>query len=176
MKRNPARRAALVAAALVLSSSVVPSFGARPAAASGAPGRLAGVVRDETGAVLAGAQVRLTTPGGPVAAEGDADAAGRYSIDVAPGLYDMTVVAGDDAGPWTAFVKNMAVWSDTPLDFAVVRPAAPAATPADPADAAPGGTGPGDTPGDGLGAPGEADAPDVTWTGRIVGPGGEGVE
>ena len=173
MKRNPARHAALAAAALVLSAAIVPCFGA-PAVAAGpnrvaaAPGRLSGVVRDETGAALGGAEVRLSTPSGPVAGAGATDASGRYTISVAAGLYDMTVAVIDAGGPWTAQVKNLSVWSDTPLDFAVVRPdppAPPAAPPAVPPGAA------------GVATDDRAAAvgPDVTWQGRILGPDGDGV-
>ena len=82
--RNPARLAALLAAALVLSSAVIPSLGAPAVAASVAPGRLSGTVRDETGAALVGAEVRLSTPSGPVVGAGTTDSSGRYSISWPP--------------------------------------------------------------------------------------------
>ena len=170
MKRIPARLAAFVAAALVLSSAVVPTLGTPAVAATATPGRLSGVVRDETGAVLAGADVRLSTASGPVVGADTTDAAGHYSISVATGLYDLSVNVTDAAGPWAADVNNMPVWSDTPLDLAVVRPPVPGAPASDPG-AGPPATDP--TPPTGATTdPGAGAAPDVTWHGRILDPNG----
>ena len=82
MKRIPARLTALAAVALVLLSLVLPSWGTPAVAAVAAPGRLSGVVRDETGAALAGADVRLSTPSGPLAGVATTDAGGNYTISV----------------------------------------------------------------------------------------------
>ncbi len=169
MKRFPARLAALAAAALVVSSSLFP-LGAPAVAAAVDPGRLSGVVRDETGAVLTGADVRLSTPSGPVAGNSVTDAGGRYSISVPTGLYDISVAVTNANGPWTALVKNMSVWSDTPLDLAVVRPndAMPSVDD-DPASASgPAGPDPVDA--------GESGDAGVTWQGRILDRAGNPVE
>jgi hypothetical protein len=163
VKRIPARLTALVAVALVLSSLVLPSWETPAVAAVAAPGRVSGVVRDETGAALAGADVRLSTPSGPLAGAATTDAGGNYSISVATGLYDVSVAVTDAAGPWTARVNNMPVWSDTPLDLAVVRPDAPPAPAPDP-------TGP-SAPAAGATAD-PAPGSGVTWQGRVLDPQG----
>ncbi|MDQ1569180.1 MAG: hypothetical protein QOF96_4060, partial [Actinomycetota bacterium] len=131
MKRIPARLAALAAVALVLSSSV-PALSATAVAATAAPGRLSGIVRDNTGTAQVGSEVRVSTPSGPVAATATTDGAGRYSISVATGSYDLTVATTDAAGLYTAQLNGITVGADTALDIAVVPPPAPPAPPAPP--------------------------------------------
>ncbi|HVW33205.1 MAG TPA: carboxypeptidase regulatory-like domain-containing protein [Acidimicrobiia bacterium] len=166
--RIRARRAALVAAVLTLSAYAVPTLGRAALAAAPAPGHLSGVVRDEAGAGLTGVSVQLSTPSGPVAATATTDPAGNYAMDLPAGLYDLTVVTADAAGPWTAEANNISVWSDTPLDVSVVRPDTVPSAPAGGTDPAPPGTDaagadPAADPGDpGAGVPGA-----LTWQGRV---------
>lgn len=80
MRRMPWVLAALLVLALPLA-----------AAAQEQTGRIAGLVTDDTGAVLPGVTVTITGPGGAVRST-VTDATGRYAFDgVAPGSYEVSV-------------------------------------------------------------------------------------
>ena len=99
-------------------------FGAGAAVAQ--PGRVAGAVVDETGAVLPGATVRLSGPAGGMRvtqSDGDGEyafaglSAGAYTVTVAlSGFSDTTVedvVVGDDAVELPSITLSLASFGDT---------------------------------------------------------------
>jgi hypothetical protein len=75
-----------------------------PAFAQGATGTLDGQVTDQQGAVIAGAEVKLTDPTTNSTRTGTTNEVGRYTIvNIAPGTYDVTVTkSGFTAAKLTA--------------------------------------------------------------------------
>jgi hypothetical protein len=61
---------------------------------------LAGVVRNHQGALLLGAVVALVDSLGNPSGGDTANALGRYSIDVAPGTYDLHAIAERNGRPY----------------------------------------------------------------------------
>ncbi|MDQ1517269.1 MAG: hypothetical protein QOE80_3099 [Actinomycetota bacterium] len=127
MKRIPARRAALAAAALVLSS-IVPGFGSAASAAD--PGvTVTGTIRNSAGTGLEGDLALLDGTGAHVADSGTGGD-GAFTLAAPPGHYSLHFEAptrgysdgfksGDDAAPGLFLDVPLDVTGDATLDLTV---------------------------------------------------------
>jgi hypothetical protein len=103
---------------LLVTLALVSSW---PNPASAASGRLSGVVRDNSGAAQSGARVILVAADGREAGSDSTGSGGRFSVDVAPGRYDVAVVTQEPVQRITR-VRAVDVAADSVLDVVVLPP------------------------------------------------------
>ena len=108
-------------AVIVLAVLALVSSWPGPARAAGTGGRLSGVVRDNNGATQSGARVVLVDAAGVEAGRDVTGSGGIFSVDVAPGRYDVAVVT---AAPVEriARVRGVDVGAESVLDVVVLPP------------------------------------------------------
>ncbi len=90
------------------------------ATAAEATGRLSGVVENERGAMLSGANVSLVDSSGATVAQAVAGQDGRYDLAVAPGTYTLMANATSGGTPVHVTVPGVTVGAATPLDVVIV--------------------------------------------------------
>ena len=121
--RSRSLRARLLVA-LVVGFVAAPGMIAPALAADGPTGQLSGVVRNEQGAVVNNARVRLLTPAAEQEAATDSTGTdGRYTLAAPAGVYDLLVIAGPSASPYSGVIRDIAVpAANATFDVVVVRP------------------------------------------------------
>ena len=90
------------------------------ASAAEATGHLSGVVENERGVMLPGANVSLIDGGGATVATAIAGQDARYDLAVAPGTYTLLANAHSAGTPVNVTVPGVAVGAATPLDVVIV--------------------------------------------------------
>ncbi|HKY75410.1 MAG TPA: carboxypeptidase-like regulatory domain-containing protein, partial [Acidimicrobiia bacterium] len=90
------------------------------AEAADAAGRLSGVVQNESGVMLPGANVSLVDSVGATIAQAVAGQDGRYDVAVAPGTYTLMAGATSAGTPVNVTVPGVSVGAATPLDVVIV--------------------------------------------------------
>ena len=114
------RRLLQVGAALLILAGLLPAW-PRAARAAEPGGRLSGVIRDAGGMLQANAQVLLVNASGATVATDTSGSSGRYSLAVAPGLYDLGVLTTSPVER-VARIRRVQVGADTTLDVVVLPP------------------------------------------------------
>ncbi len=103
------------AAAEAQAAAAAPALQAAPAPTKGSPGSITGLVSDQTGAVVVGASVKVSTATG-VAQSAVSDSKGIYLVKgLPPGSYTVTVTAAGFKD-FTADHVNIGAGTELPLD------------------------------------------------------------
>jgi hypothetical protein len=101
---------------------MLPAFAGTGSASAAAGGRLSGVVRDDGGHVVEGADIRLTDTAGAAAGHDTSDESGRYSVAALPGTYDLMATAGPAGPRMVAHVRGVEVAAESILDLVIIPP------------------------------------------------------
>ena len=109
-----------VVVVLLIVAGLLPAW-PRSVSALEPGGRLSGVIRDAGGLLQTNAQVLLVNESGSAVASDTSGSGGRYSLKVAPGLYDLGVLTTSPVERVTR-IRRVQVGADTALDVVVLPP------------------------------------------------------
>lgn len=91
---------------LVIAVALVAFVSSAPAWAQGQGGKISGVVRDTTGATIPGVTVTATNQATSASETATTGNDGSYSLSVAPGAYNVTMLLITTASPGTSTQSN----------------------------------------------------------------------